>query len=145
MDEGPILAGAASIAPDLQSAINALGLASGMLILAEDCFAKEDYPAAFEHSRNAIRMASSALLFRDGIMSDSLEATAAHLLKRYPGVFPIDGWEQLEAIPLADSPGLYNMLLSLMGKLKKTGEQEAREAILVAGSFIMSANSEMGL
>jgi hypothetical protein len=145
MEEGPGLADAATVAPDWASALNALSLATDMLILAQERFSRGDYSGAFEYSRNAIRMASSSLLFRDGILSGSLEATVAHLMKHYPGVFPVDEWQRLEVIPATDSPGLYNMILSAMGKLKKTGEQEAKEAMKVAGSFITSANSEMGL
>lgn len=134
---------AAIVSPNHTSAMNALRLASGLLLIARESLANKDYPAALEQSRNAIRMASAAILFRDGHVSDSLDATASFLLRRYPGVFPIEEWLNLESLGGENSPGLYNMIMSAMGKIKKTGEQEAREAVLVAESFATSAEMEL--
>jgi len=145
MEEGLGFGEAAIVSPDRASAQNALRLASDLLSISRERFAEGDYPGAFEQSRNAIRMASAALLFKEGYLSDSLDATTAFLLKRYPGVFPVQEWLGLESMPAEGAPGLYNMILSAMGKIKKTGAQEAKEAILVAESFFMSAESELGL
>jgi hypothetical protein len=131
--------------PDRASAAFALATASELLVLANERLGRGDFRGSFEESRNAIRMASSAILFRDGYIADSLDSTLIYLLKHYPGILPLDDWQRLEQMPAYDSPGLYNMLLAAMGKLKKTGEQEAKEAVMVAGAFIESARAEMGL
>lgn len=131
--------------PDRASAAFALAAASELLTLARVRLGRKDFSGSFEESRNAIRMASSAILFRDGYVADSFDSTLLYLLKHYPGMLPLDDWQRLEQIPAYDTPGLYNMLLSAMGKLKKTGEQEAKQAVVVAEAFIASARAEMGL
>ncbi len=129
--------------PDTASAILALQLAAESLGEARARFSRRDYTAALELSRNAMRLASSALLFRDGCVCPTLESASSYLAWRYPGSFPLDEWERLESIPIEDSPGLYNMILSALGKLKKAGEQEATDALSAASIFIESARAEM--
>jgi hypothetical protein len=143
MEEGGYVSAPVRTQPDMASALFALELASGMLDSARERFARQDYNGAFEESRNAVRMASSAILFRDGYVSDNLESTVSYLLQRYPGAFPVEGWQGLEDIPLEDTPGLFNMVLSAVGRLKKAGEQEASEALALAAAFVESAWAEM--
>ena len=144
MDEGGYVSGPLRTQPDMASAVFALERASYMLESARERFGRRDYPGAFEESRNAIRMASSAMLFRDGYVSENLETTVSYLVQRYPGAFPVEEWQRLEDVPMEDTPGLYNMILGAMGKIKKTGEQEAMEAMALADAFIGSARAEMG-
>jgi hypothetical protein len=143
MDRGGAFSGFARISPDRASALVALYSASDLLTLAKERFSHRDFHGAVIESRNAIRLASSALLFSEGVVSGSLDATLAYLIEHHPGALPIDEWQRLEETPDADSPGLYNIILGAMGKLKRTGEQEANEAIIVAEAFIASARAEI--
>ncbi len=145
MDERPAPGEAATVSPDRIGAVSSLQLASDLLLSAKERFERKDFEGAFEDSRNSVRASSAAIMLQDGYVSDSLDATIAFLSRRYPGVFPVEDWLRLESAPVENGPGLYNMLLSAMGSFKKTREQEAKSAIMVAGSFISSARSEMGL
>ncbi|MFH0884378.1 MAG: hypothetical protein V1861_01570 [Candidatus Micrarchaeota archaeon] len=131
--------------PDRASALVALHTASDLLLLAREHYSHGNFREAAIESRNAIRLASSALLFSDGVVSASLDSTLTYLFERHPGALPLDDWQRLEETPDADSPGLYILLLAAMGKLKRTGEQDAKEAIIVAEAFIASAMAEMSL
>jgi hypothetical protein len=131
--------------PDRASAMFALRVASEHLGSASEFFSKKKFHLAFETSRNAIRIASSALMLRDGYISDTFEGTAGYLLDRYPGTFPVHSWGKLEMIQTEASGGLYLMILSFLGKLKKAGEQDARDALAAAKIFVGSAREEMML
>ncbi len=133
------------ISPNRAGALIALQSASDLLLLAREHFSHRDFRGALQESRNAIRLASSAVLFSDGVVSGNLESTLAYLSERHPGALPTEEWHRLEEAPDEDSPGLYGMLMAAMGKLKKTGRQEAKDAITLAESFIMSAGAEMSL
>jgi len=145
MDEMPSSPDAAIIAPNRIGAAGALRLASEMLSAARERLGARDYAGSIEESRNAIRMASSALLMQEGLVMGTLEATAAYISHHYPGAFPLQEWVALENMASETAPGLYSMILEAMGKVKKTDEQDAREAIRVAESFVSSAESELGL
>src|SRR4030042_4431011 len=82
--------------PDPSSAIFALRAASDSLASASELYDRKDYQEAFERSRDAIRLVSSALMFRDGCICGTLEASAPSLLERYPGMFPVGEWERIE-------------------------------------------------
>jgi hypothetical protein len=129
--------------PDIARAMYAIDLASELLDSAREKYGKEDFRGAFEDCRNAMRLASSAVLFRDGFVSDSLEATASYLLQRYPGIFPVEEWYRMEESAFEGGYGLYYLLLKAAGKVRKTGEQEAAEALSVAGVFLESAMEEI--
>ncbi len=135
----------ATAAPDPAAALLALSAADDSLHAARERLAGGDYPGSFADSKNAIRFASSSLLMREGFVGETAEGVAGFLARRFPGEFPTDAWLDLERIPDEDSPGLYNILLSAMGRLKKAGEQEAIHALHVAESFVRAAKSEMGL
>jgi hypothetical protein len=145
MDEGQGQADMAAVAPDRAGAAGALSLASRMLALSIERLEAGDYAGSVGESRNAIRLASSAMLMCDGVVVGSLEATAEYLARNHPGVFLVEEWVALEQAAAVETPGLYNMLLTAMGKVKKTGEQEAKEAMRVAEAFVSSAKSEMSL
>jgi hypothetical protein len=143
MEEWAHTAGLARKNPDVAGALYAVTLAGDLLESAGDKFSRKDYPGAFEDSRNAMRLASSALLLRDGYVSDSLETTISYLFQRYPGELPLDEWHRFEEAAYGSGYGLYFMILKAMGKVKKTGEQEAYEAMSTAMAFINSTRAEM--
>ena len=83
------------------------------------------------------------MMFRDGYISDRFEGAVAHILERYPGMFPVAEWEEMESFPLESASGLFNLILRLLGRLKKPGEQEASQALRTAKAFVESARAEM--
>lgn len=139
MEEGALSRDFAKIEPDKTSALFALDLASEALLSARERFFRGEYRVSLEESRNAMRLASSALMFRDGYVGGSLDAAVFYISRRYPGMFPVEAWESVERIPVEDTPGLYNMVLSALGRLRKAGEKEARDAIVIAEMFLESA------
>src|SRR4030095_7106726 len=143
MDEASYAEQLARQKPDLASALYAMDLALEMLQSAKEKLSKEDYRGAFDASKNAVRLASSAVMFRDGYVSDNLESTAAYLLQKYPGDFPVEEWHKLEEMTIEGGYGLYYMIMKAMGKVKKAGEAEAIEAFEVANHFIQSALGEI--
>ena len=143
--EGPAArADRAIAAPNPAAALLAMSAASDSIGAARERLARGDFHGSFVDSKNAIRFTSSALLLREGFVSDTAEGVAAYLASSHPGRFPTEEWLELERIPDDDSPGLYNMLLSAMGRLKKAGEQEAIHALSDAESFIAAADSGSG-
>ncbi|MEW6721966.1 MAG: hypothetical protein AB1324_01755 [Candidatus Micrarchaeota archaeon] len=121
-----------------------LGLAMAMLDSARVRAGRQDYLSALADCKNAIRLASSALLRRDGCVCESLEETISYLAGRYPGSLPLNEWRGLEEALVEGGHGLYNMLMEAMGKVKKAGPEEAYGAIGIAEQFIARAREEMG-
>lgn len=130
--------------PDFASAVLALDLASSMLDEAKERFARGDFAGSMEESRNAVRVATSAILYKDGFVSDSFESTLNHLLKNYPGAFPLDEWRRMESNAPDRGYGLYHMMLQALKMAKKADEDAASKAIATADMFINSARAEMG-
>jgi len=133
-----------STGPDFASAVLALDLASNMLDQAKEKFERGDFAGSMEDSRNAVRVATSAILFKDGFVSDSFESTLNHLLKNYPGAFPLEEWRKLEISAPENGYGLYHMMVVALRMVKKADEDEAGKAIAIAAMFINSARAEMG-
>ena len=131
--------------PDRTRAVFAINAASHILDVAMDRFYYRDYPDAFQESKNAIRMASSALLFRDGCIASTLDATLMHMEENYLDRLPIEEWQSLESTLTGDGPGLLNLILRLTGKDKKTGRAEAGVALIVAERFLASTETIMVL
>ncbi|HSB47699.1 MAG TPA: hypothetical protein VLD37_06830 [Candidatus Bilamarchaeum sp.] len=142
MTEGAFASSLVPKKPDYASALIALNAATDLLESAREKMTHDDLPGALENSRDAIRLASSALLFRDGYVAGSLEDTASYLSKRYPGVFPLADWDTLE-VAASGRVTLYKLLLSAMGKIKKDAREEAGRALTTAEAFISSARSEL--
>jgi len=130
---------------DPASAIFALKMASETLDVANEMYSRNDYNESFERSRDAIRLVSSALMFRDGYVSDTLEGSIAYLLERYPGMFPVEAWERIESFQSDHGTGILAFILRILGKVNKAGAQEAKDALRAASSFVDSARAEMVL
>jgi len=143
MEEGGYPAEPAPLGKDLANAVLALDLASSLLDVARERFLQGDYHGSLEQSRDAIRVASSAILFKDGYVSASFESTLNYFLKNYPGAFPLDEWRELETA--YTEYGLFSMIMKALKKEKKAGEDEANAAIAAASAFITCAKARMGL
>ncbi len=144
MAEGAFNNDIVRIEPDLAGAVLAVHLASQMLDKARENLSRKDYLGALEESRNAMRIASSALMLRDGNMAGSLEATMAYLSSSYPGRFPLRSWYVAETAMVSKGGGLYGTFLGVIGRAAKSLEQEANDAINAADLFLDSVRMEMG-
>ena len=142
MDEGGYVNTLVPKHPDYASAMVALTAASDLLALARDKLAHDDIEGAIESSRDAIRLASSAILYRDGYVSGSLEDTEDYISKKYPGVFPVGDWDRIE-ITASPRVTLYKMVLSAMGKIRPPDRSVAEEAVVIADTFIRTARHEL--
>jgi len=129
--------------PDLAGAVFAIDLALRMLERAREQFARKNYLAALEESRNSIRMASSAIMLRNGHMAGNLDAAIAYLSRYYPGRFPLHGWQKTEAMAASRKGGLYGMLAAVVGSATRDLEGEAVGAIGTAESFLDAVRREL--
>ncbi len=120
--------------PDMISAIQAVDAASQMLLFAKELLERGDYCGSLEQSRGSLRVAASALLYKDGVIAQTFEATAKHIEKQYPDQFPLEDWEKIERTVTGDGPGILNMLIRASGK--QTGVPQARHALSIATSFL---------
>jgi uncharacterized protein (UPF0332 family) len=120
--------------PDMISALQAIEAANEMLHAASDMMDSGDYCGSFEQSRAVLRTAASALLFKDGVIAPSFDATTKHIEKRYPETFPLKDWDHIERTVTGDGPGLLNMMIRMSGK--QTGLSEAQHALKIATEFL---------
>ncbi|MFN7991242.1 MAG: hypothetical protein U0R44_03730 [Candidatus Micrarchaeia archaeon] len=144
MDEGGYVARSVRVAPDLASAIYALDLASDTLRDAKEKFTSHDLQGALDGSRDAIRIASSALMFRDGYVTADFDRTVRFLRSKYDDQLPLRAWERVEMAYLGEG-GLYNMLLVALGKERKSDDDLVSEALSVAETFIIKARKELDI
>ncbi len=128
--------------PDPSSASYAADLAESVLLEAKDAFALGDYNLALSQAKDAIRLASSAVMFRDGYITDDFDKTVVYLSKRYGPAFPIKGWEKVEMTYLGGG-GLYNAILRALGRKVLSDQELVSEAISVAETFIAASRREM--
>jgi HEPN domain-containing protein len=131
--------------PDMASAVFAIQSASELLNSARMKLSHKSYQDAFRDSKSAIQMASSALLFRDGYIASTLEASVLYLTERYPGRLPVEEWHRLENILSGEGPGLLNLILRLTGKGRQTSEKEASHAVGIAQKFLDAAKAILEL
>lgn len=129
--------------PDMISALSAVEVASEMLLLASDMLKGGDYSGSLEQSRGALRVGASALLYKDGIIAQTFEATAEHIEKSYPKMFPLKDWQKIEKTVTGEGPGLLNLLIRASGK--EAGVPEAMHALNVATNFLNNVKQLVSL
>ena len=113
------------ILPNRIKAIEAVNLASELLEQARIYFEEGNYEECMNRSRDAVRVASSALLFGDGFVASTFEDTLEYIKTRYPAKFPINDWMRLENVSIID--GIKYLLLS-----REKKKEEARYALTTA-------------
>lgn len=122
--------------PDMARAMFAMDAALEIFDAAREKFNYGRYGEAFQESKGAIRMASSALLLRDGYVASTFEATAKYIADKYDDLLPVDEWWHIESMPNGDGPGILNLIIRLAGKNKETGEGKAGRALEIAERFL---------
>jgi hypothetical protein len=130
-------------APPAGNPAQAFSLAAEMLEIARERFSEGDLQAALDGSRDCIRLASSAILFRDGYVTDDFGKTVQYLSRRYDSIFPLREWERVEMTYLG-SGGMYKMILKMMGKTIRSDQELVDEALTVAQRFVETARRELG-
>ncbi len=125
--------------PDRSSALQAIDVASNMIKHASNGLQEQKYLETFNNSRDAMRFAASAILLKDGKSADTLDETMLYLKKHYPNDIPIEGWSAIESQIIGSDPGLLNLIIRLIGKIKKTSaEDDARYALNTAIEFLQN-------
>ncbi|MBU0591812.1 hypothetical protein KKF81_00270 [Candidatus Micrarchaeota archaeon] len=121
--------------PDMPSAVEAISSASEALNFAKEKFNQQNYGESIHESKSAIRLASAAVLFRDGYIASTLNATIRYLEEHYPDKFPNEDWKKLELIPDGEGPGLMNIIIRML-KNSDNRKRDAEHAISVAEKFL---------
>jgi len=120
--------------PDIDSALYALDAASELLNAAAEKLSQKDYTTAFSTSRDCMRIAISALLFRDGVIAPTFEATEEYLERHYPDKLPLKDWHSIENTCTGEGSGLFNMIIR--ATRKPTDKNEAKHAVGIAKEFV---------
>ncbi|MBN1170478.1 hypothetical protein JXA56_05620 [Candidatus Micrarchaeota archaeon] len=120
--------------PDYIQASIAINAASEMLNSAKEKMKFRDYGNSFEDARNVIRIAVSALMFKDGMIVQTFDATIQYLNEKYPETFPVEKWKSIEKTMTGEGPGLVNRIIEIIGK--KPREADAGDAVKVANEFL---------
>jgi|GEM_PF-1765081 len=128
--------GVIKVNPEPYKAMQAVETAKELLDAAEEKFEEGAYEDSYGNALNAMRMASSALMFMDGEIAQTLETAAEYIKKRYSKV-PVDGWKIAEyQDPM--KKGLWQRLLELFRVRKKDDKAMAIKVIGIAKTFISS-------
>jgi uncharacterized protein (UPF0332 family) len=131
--------------PNPVGAVMALDAAADLLASAADKLAMGDYEGAFSDARNSMRLASSALLLRDGYVAVTLEATVSYLEERYTGMVPMESWMEMETAFPGETAGIMGRLLGALGKNKRIDRESTEQALAAARSFLRSARAILGV
>ncbi|MFH1394460.1 MAG: hypothetical protein ABII71_03685 [Candidatus Micrarchaeota archaeon] len=121
--------------PDDENALFALAIAADLYESAKSRLESGDSRGSLSDSKNCIRMAASALLYKDGYMAASLETTIYYLEKNYSGMFPVQDWKIIEELQPDDVGGIYSFLVRRLG-LKKKKETPFGDETEVAGTAL---------
>ncbi len=119
-------------APDNERARYSLDMADGFLFSAKEKLSNKDYGSSIEDARNAICLASAAIMFKDGYISSTFEGTLSYLSQHYPGKLPLDEWNKVE-FTIISRGGVYDLLNTIV---KKTREQQSKKAFETASIFV---------
>lgn len=133
-----------SVLPDLAGAILATHIASEMLASAKEKYESMTYSDSFSDSRNAMRIAASAVLLRDGYVASTFEASYEYLSYHYKDRLSLASWYSMERTLWADGQGLICRLLQAVGLIKKMDKKQAKEAITTADKFLHSVSKIVG-
>lgn len=123
--------------PDPYKAIYAIQTAAEMLKNADDAAAGNDLDSAYEYALNAMRLSSSALLFLDGYVAQTLGAATRYMRERYKQV-PTDEWRIAEERD-PRRRGVLEGLLEAVGMRKRDDKIDTMKTIAVAKVFVASA------
>ncbi|MEM2909265.1 MAG: hypothetical protein QXT05_00270 [Candidatus Bilamarchaeaceae archaeon] len=125
--------------PEPYKALQAVSVAKELLRCAEEYIAAEKYGEAYSNALNAMRFASSALMFFDGCIIQSLEDAVAYIKRNYP-TLPVEEWKKAEYRD-PSKKGLVESLSELFNPAKKDEKKETAETVSIAKVFVVSVES----
>jgi uncharacterized protein (UPF0332 family) len=127
------------INPDPSRAISAVMVAEELLESAKEKFRERKRDEALEDVKNAIRMASSAMLYYDGYVARTLDTTCYYLQNHYPEKFPTNEWRIIE-VGTKTGVRIIDTVLDKLGLKKKEESRvdEVGRAIAIATVFVQS-------
>ena len=129
------------INPEPSKAIYAVEMAEEFLKTAKMKIGEGKKDAALDDVKNAIRMASSALLYYDGYVANSLDTTCYYLQNHYPKKFPTEEWRVIE-VGTKTGVRIVDAIFEKFGLKKEEPKvDEVGRAIAIATVFVQSVRS----
>jgi uncharacterized protein (UPF0332 family) len=125
---------------DAERAVYALSVAMELIRSAEDEASRSQYRDSVDSARNSMRMAASALLFRDGYVATDLETSCSYLRRHYADIVPVDDWVAVEAMA---HPKPFEQLGAIFSMAKSKPHDTAIRALEAAGRFVQAAAAAM--
>ena len=141
-DESAVnIPGVVKIKPEPSKAIFALETAFGLLEVAKGEMENKQHEDAYEDSKNAMRMASAAIMYNDGYFASTIDGTYEYVEKKYGESGLVKEWKIVEE-KSPENRGFVNKLLEALGlRKRKDMETDARRAFSVAETFVQSAKA----
>ena len=144
-DEGKTgrIPGIIKINPEPSRAIFAVETAAHLIEAAKTELENRRYEEAYEDAKNAIRMASAAMMYNDGYVANNIEGAYEYMDKKYGEKVMVKEWKTVE-VRSPENRGIIDRLLEML-RLKKRKEDEmeidARKALHVAEVFVESGKA----
>lgn len=126
------------IGQEPERALYALSVAMEMLQFAEKKVSDSSFEDAIFHSRDSMRLASSAILFRDGLVAPDLESSCTYLKEKYGDALPLDEWREVEAIART---GPIEQITGFLGIGKSRIADNAQKALDAAVRFVKASSA----
>jgi hypothetical protein len=126
------------IGPEPERAIYALTIAAQLLEEAKDQAEESVFEQTIIKARDSMRIACSAILFKDGFIAPDLDSSCNYLRKKYGERIPINEWKHVEQIAKGNP---IEKISSFLGFGKNTQQENAKKALEVAGKFLDASNS----
>jgi hypothetical protein len=126
------------IGPEPERAIYALSIAVQLLDEAKEQAEESVYEQTIIKARDSMRIACSAILFKDGYIAGDFDSSCNYLTKKYGEKIPINEWKRVEQIAKGNPIEKISAFLGL-GKNKQ--QENAKKAIELARAFIKASSS----
>ncbi len=142
-EESTEIAGIVKTNPEPSKAMFAIEAASGLLETAKIGIVQKRYEDAYEDSRNAIRLASAAIMYNDGYVANTVNGAYDYMEQAHGKKSLVDEWKEVE-IKSPQNKGIVQIILEFL-RIRKSSEvnneTSARKALSVAETFVQSARS----
>jgi hypothetical protein len=126
------------IGPEPERAIYALSVAAQLL---EEARIQSGESASVEtviKARDSMRIACSAILFKDGYVAADFDSSVAYLRSKYGEKVPINEWRDIELMAKG-SP--LERITNFLGLAKNQGQENAKKALEAAGRFLEASST----
>jgi len=123
-------------------AFYAIITAASILIEAKQKADESKFDEALELTRDSMRLASSAVLFRDGFVAVDLSSSIEYLTKNYKDQIPVEEWKSVETTFKSSIVDKIGAIFGLGNKAQL--EKNVNLAIESADKFIGAAGEVLG-